>query len=220
MPKGLATLRLEVSIGPGLKDPAKISIAAIRSSQSTTLQRCEGGRPSGKSSKRRANNAMMMGPVINDSSQAAVSPPGSEPGLLTKAYIAYCPPAAEYVEKRPVAQKIQPTVFFGCREATRAPTAANDTKTSKPQISTSSGVWLIPVGVGEFRNLNKAHTMTNVSESAHSDHASQPVGLLIPAIPRPCSLDSFIATTTIQPYRLPRVTDGISGFFILSPSSV
>jgi hypothetical protein len=29
-----------------------------------------------------------------------------------------------------------------------------------------------------------------------------------------------MTTTTIQPYRLPRVTDGISGFFILSPSSV
>src|SRR5215211_66046 len=214
MPKGLATLRLatlrlEVSMGPGLKDPTKSHAAAIRSSQSAALQGCEGGRPSGKSSKRRANNAMMMGPLRNASSQAAVAPPGSEPGLLTTAYIAYCPPATEYVRKRPMAQKIQPIVV-------------NNTKTSKPQISTSSGIWLIPVGVGEFRNLNNAHTMTNVSERAHSDQASQPVGrlALIPAIPRLSSLVSFITTTTIQPYRLPRVTAGISGFFILSPSSV
>src|SRR5215217_1514240 len=90
MPKGLATLRLatlrlEVSIGPGLKDPTKSSTAAIRSSHSTALQRCEGGRPSGKSSKRRANIVMMMGPLRNASSQAAVPPPGSEPGLLTTA---------------------------------------------------------------------------------------------------------------------------------------
>src|SRR5215203_7545316 len=227
MPKGLATLRLatlrlEVSMGPGLKDPTKSNAAAIRSSHSTALQRCEGGRPSGKSSKRRANIVMMMGPLRHASSQAAVPPPGSQPGLLTKSYIAYCPPAPEDVRKRPVAQKIQPIVFLGCREATRAPIAANDTHSRYQQISASSGLRLIPVGVGEFRNLNNAHTMTNVSERAHSDQASQPVGrlALIPAIPRLSSLVSFITTTTIQPYRLPRVTDGISGFFILSPSSV
>src|SRR5215212_3335662 len=127
MPKGLAILRLAVSIGPGLKDPTKSSTAAMRSSQSAALQRRESGRPSGKSSKRRANIVMMMGPPRNASSQAAVPPQGSEPGLLTKAYMEYCPPAAAYVEKRPVAQKIQPTVFLVCREATRAPTAANDT---------------------------------------------------------------------------------------------
>src|SRR5215212_6628191 len=123
--------------------------------------------------------------------------------------MAYCPPAPEDVRKRPMTQKIQPIVFLGCREATRAPTAANDTNSRYAQISASSGLRLIPVGVGEFRNLNNAHTMTNVSERAHSDQASQPVGRLIPAIPRPCSLDSFMTTTTIQPYRLPRVTDGI-----------
>src|SRR5215216_1658025 len=106
--------------------------------------------------------------------------------------MAYCPLAPEDVRKRPMAQKIQPIVFLGCREATRAPTAANDTNSRYPQISASSGLRLIPVGVGEFRNLNNAHTMTNVSERAHSDQASQPVGRLerIPAIPRPSSLVS------------------------------
>src|SRR5215207_7222478 len=176
MPKGLATLRLEASIGPGLKDPTKSSTAAIRSSQSAALQRCEGGRPSGKSSKRRANIVMMMGPPRNASSQAAVPPQGSEPGLLTKAYMAYCPLATEDVKKRPMAQKIQPIVFLGCRETTTAPIVVNNKKTSKPQTSTGSGAWSTPVGEGEFRNLNDAHTMTNVDERAHSDHASQPVG--------------------------------------------
>src|SRR5215208_5694194 len=139
MPKGLATLRLEVSIGPGLKDPPKNSTAAIRLSQSTALQRRESSRPLGKSSKMRANIVKRMGPLRNASSQAAVLPPGSEPGLLTTAYIAYCAPAPEDVRKRPRAQKIQPTVFLGCREATRAPTAANNTRTSKPQTSRGSG---------------------------------------------------------------------------------
>src|SRR5829696_6766818 len=123
---------------PCLKDPTKSSTAAIRSSQSTALQRCEGGRPLGKSSKRRANNAIMMGPPRNASSQAAVPPQGSEPGLLTKAYIAYCALATEDVEKRPMAQKIQPLVFLGCREATTAPIVVNNKKTSKPQISRGS----------------------------------------------------------------------------------
>ena len=141
MPKGLATLRLEVSIGPGLKDPTKSSTAAIRSSQSTALQRYEGVLPLGKSSKMRANIVKMMGPLRDASSQAAVAPPGSEPGLLTTAYMAYCALATEDVMKRPTAQKIQPIVFLGCREATRAPTAVNNTKTSKPQTSTGSGGW-------------------------------------------------------------------------------
>src|SRR5919107_3177833 len=106
--------------------------------------------------------------------------------------MAYCPLAPEDVRKRPMAQKIQPIVFLGCRETTRAPTAANNTKTSKPQTSTSSGVWLIPVGVGEFRNLNDAHTMTNVSERAHSDQASQAVGRFIPPIARLFSLATLV----------------------------
>src|SRR5215207_11595176 len=109
--------------------------------------------------------------------------------------MAYCPLAPEDVRKRPMAQKIQPIVFLGCREATRAPTAANDTNSRYPQISASSGLRLIPVGVGVFRNLNNAHTMTNVSERAQSDQASQPVGRLIPAIPRP----SFLASTVTRP---------------------
>src|SRR5215212_9751782 len=164
MPKGLATLRLsrlEVGMGPGLKDPTKSSTAAMRSNHSTARQRCEGGRPSGKSSKRRANIVKMMGPPRNASSQAAVAPPGSEPGLLTKAYMAYCALATEDVKKRPMAQKIQPIVFLGCRETTRAPIVVNNTKTSKPQTSTGSDVWSTPLGVGVFRNLNDAHTITN-----------------------------------------------------------
>jgi len=94
------------------------------------------------------------------------------------------PLATEDVNKRPMAQKIQPIVFLGCREATRAPIVVNNTKTSKPQTSRGSGVWLTPVGVGELRNLNNAHTMTNVSERTHSDQASQPVGRLVLPTPR------------------------------------
>jgi hypothetical protein len=93
-----------------------------------------------------------------------------------------------------MAQKIQPIVLLGCREATRAPTAANDTNSRYPQISASSGLRLIPVGVGEFRNLNNAHTMTNVSERAHSDQASQPVGRFIPPIARLFSLATLVTT--------------------------
>lgn len=187
MPKGLATVKLEVGMGPGLKDPTKNSTAAtMRSSQSAALQRRESGHPSGKSSKTSANSTMMMGPLRNASSQAAVPPPGSEPGLLSKAYMAYCPLATEDVKKRPMAQKIQPIVFLGCREATRAPMVVNNTKTSKPQTSRRSGACLTPVGVGEFRNLNNAHTMTNVNESAHNDHASQEAArALITLTPRP-----------------------------------
>src|SRR5215208_1245774 len=207
MPKGLATLRLEVSIGPGLKDPTKSSTAAIRSSQSTALQRCEGSRPSGKSSKSRANIVKMMGPLRNASSQAAVSPSGSELGLLSKAYMAYCPLAAEDVRKRPRAQKIQPIMFLGCREITRAPIVVNNTKTSKPQTSRGSGGWATPVGVGEFRNLNNAHTLTNVSERAHSDQASQTVGRrLLPTTPSsrslvPSATTPLYSTTVSQALR-------------------
>jgi hypothetical protein len=93
-----------------------------------------------------------------------------------------------------MAQKIQPIVFLGCWEATRAPTAANDTNSRYAQISASSGLRLIPVGVGEFRNLNNAHTMTNVSERAHSDQASQLVGRFIPPIARLFSLATLVTT--------------------------
>jgi hypothetical protein len=94
-----------------------------------------------------------------------------------------------------MAQKIQPIVFLGCREATRAPIVVNNKKTSKPQTSRGSDVWSTPVGVGEFRNLNDAHTMMNVSERAHSDQASQAVGRLILLTPRPC----FVAPTVTIP---------------------
>src|SRR5215208_4590912 len=196
MPKGLATLRLEVGMGPGLKDPTKSSMAAtIRSSQSTALQRRESGRPLGKSSKTSANNTMMMGPPKNASSQAAVPPPGSEPGLLSKAYMAYCPLATEDVKKRPMAQKIQPIVFLGCQEATRAPIVVNNTETSKPQTSRGSSVCSTPVGVGELRTLNNAHTMTNVSERAQSDQGSQTVGrLILPTTPSSRSLVRSVTT--------------------------
>src|SRR5215212_11058366 len=113
--------------------------------------------------------------------------------------MAYCPPAPEDVRKRPMTQKIQPIVFLGCREATRAPTAANDTNSRYAQISASSGLRLIPVGVGEFRTLNDAHTMTDVSERAHSDQASQPVGRFIPPIAR---LFSFATLDTTLLYRI------------------
>jgi hypothetical protein len=93
-----------------------------------------------------------------------------------------------------MAQKIQPIVFLGCREATRAPIVVNNTGTSKPQTSRGSSVWSTPVGVGEFRNLNNAHTMTNVSERAHSDQASQPVGRFIPPIARLFFLATLITT--------------------------
>ena len=78
-----------------------------------------------------------------------------------------------------MAQKIQPIAFLGCREATRAPIVENNTKTSKPQTSRGRGVWFTPVGVGEFRILNIAHTITNASERAHSDQASHAVGRLL-----------------------------------------
>ena len=93
-----------------------------------------------------------------------------------------------------MAQKIQPIGFLGCLEATRAPTAANKTNSSSAQTSRGSDVWLTPVGVGEFRNLNDAHTMTNVSERAHSDQASQPVGRSIPPIARLFSLATLVTT--------------------------
>jgi len=98
-----------------------------------------------------------------------------------------------------MAQKIQPIGFLVCREATRAPTAENDTESSNPQASRGSDVWLTPVGVGEFRTLNDAHTMTDVSERAHSDQASQPVGRFIPPIAR---LFSFATLDTTLLYRI------------------
>src|SRR5215210_2163359 len=196
MPNGLVTLRLEVCIGPGLKDPTKSSTAAMRSSQSTARQRCESGCPLGKSSKTNANNAMPIGPPRNASSQAAVPPPGSEPGLLTTAYMAYWPLANVDVKERPMAQKIQPIVFLGCREATRAPTVVNNMNTSNPHISKTSGVWLIPLGVGEFRILNESHTITDASETAQSDQASQAVGRLILPPPLPCLLVPVLTTSS------------------------
>src|SRR5215208_2874878 len=112
----------------------------------------------------------------------------------------YCPHATEDVNERPMAQKIQPMVFLGCREATIAPIVVNNTKTSKPQTSRSNAGWLTAVGVGEFRNLNNAHTLTNVRERAHKNQRSQTVGRrLLPTTPSTRSL-AFSVTTLL--YRI------------------
>jgi hypothetical protein len=113
-----------------------------------------------------------------------------------------------------MAQKIQPIVFLGCREATRAPTAENDTNTSNAQISKGSGVWLTPVGGGEFRYLNDAQTIMNASERANSDQARRKVAreliplTLHPCLLVPCVTTPLYSTTVSQALRLPLRGEG------------
>ncbi|HSK86279.1 MAG TPA: hypothetical protein VK902_23160 [Rubrobacter sp.] len=62
---------------------------ATRLTQTTGRQRRESKRPSGKSNKTKATIAKMIGPANHAASQTITSPPGREPGLVTKAYRAY-----------------------------------------------------------------------------------------------------------------------------------
>src|SRR5215208_4146245 len=55
------------------------------------------------------------------------SPPGSEPGWVSSAYVAYWLPVNLMAAATPKAMKSQPTGLYGLREATRAPTVAKGT---------------------------------------------------------------------------------------------
>src|ERR671916_889402 len=124
------------------------------------------------------------------------SPPGSEPGWVSSAYVAYWLPVNLRAAAAPKAMKSQPTGLYGLREATRAPTVAKGTAVERTRGMSA------PSLTGHSRNPRPIIAMIR----AHKGHASQAARVLIPPTPRPCSLAPSVTTplySTIGSQTLP-----------------
>src|SRR5215210_2011066 len=98
--------------------------------------------------------------------------------------MAYPWPATASELQTPRTQKIQPIAFLGCREATRAPTIANDSATSMNQTSKTRGSWETVLGAPRFKDLKTALTTAEASESAQRDQASREAARRLIVSPR------------------------------------
>src|SRR5829696_3972540 len=107
-------------------------------------------------------------------------------------------------------QKIQPMGLAGSREAISAPTVGNASEstpvsTAKPGPGLAPGV---PAGItSPVRKSSKRANPMSATHTAHNDQANQvAIRQLIPLVLRPCVLDSFVTTITLQHYLLPSIT--------------
>src|SRR5215211_2301791 len=89
--------------------------------QATRRQRAPGNLPSGNTNSRSTINPV-LGTQIQASIQAATSPPTSDPGEVTRVYMAYSPQKWITPNNNPIVQKSHPTKLLGRRLATTAPT--------------------------------------------------------------------------------------------------
>jgi len=131
--------------------------------------------------------------------EATKSPAGSEPGCLSKVYVAYWLPVNLRVAAAANAMKSQPTGLWGLREATRAPTVAKGraAETTKGLRATSL--------TGHSRNPRQIPPTIR----AHKGQANQAT-LRWPSrlTPRSCSLAPSVttplySTTVSRALRLP-----------------
>src|SRR5215217_3342239 len=124
------------------------------------------------------------------------SPPGSEPGWVSSAYVAYWLPVNLMAAATPKAMKSQPTGLYGLREATRAPTVAKGTAVERTRGTRATSL------TGHSKNpRNRPATIR-----AHKGQANQ--AALRPDSPTPRLLFPcpFCHDPTLQHYRLPSVT--------------
>src|SRR5215212_69493 len=113
------------------------------------------------------------------------SPPGSEPGWVSSAYVAYWLPVNLRAAATPKAVKSQPTGLYGLREATRAPTVAKGKAVERTRGTRATSL------TGHSRNP-RATIATTMVHKDHGSHAA--VRRLIPPTPRLCSLTSSVTT--------------------------
>src|SRR5919112_400628 len=104
------------------------------------------------------------------------SPPGSEPGWVSSAYVAYWLPVNLMAAEAPKAMKSQPTGLYGLREATKAPTVAKGAAVERTRGTRATSL------TGHSRNPRQIPATIR----AHKVQANQAVRRLIPPTLRPC----------------------------------
>jgi hypothetical protein len=99
---------------------------------------------------------------------------------------------------RPMAQKSQPMVLRGCREATMAPTTEKVRTMAKERTTVSASPTLpygSPGGVDPIVRASATPPPRSATESTTSDQASQAAErVLVPPTPRPCSFALSVTT--------------------------
>src|SRR5215212_4247415 len=124
-PRGLLISNPMSGIRPGAKAEATAPVTATPTAvHASSRQRGDKRVPSGKRRNKSTSRHIVMycGQAKN---HAANLPAGSEPGLVTKAYMAYEPAKAIIAQPRLVAQNSQPIGCSGRRQKIKAPTAGN-----------------------------------------------------------------------------------------------
>src|SRR5215217_1949269 len=101
------------------------------------------------------------------------------------------------IHRRPSVSKIQPMGLRGRLEAIKTPTTANAKKSTWPNRPTKVRLTLQLLGTcADWASIYSEMLAKNkATDRAASDHASQEVvRVLIPPIPRPCSLTPSVTT--------------------------
>jgi hypothetical protein len=106
------------------------------------------------------------------------SPPGSEPGWVSSAYVAYWLPVNLMAAEAPKATKSQPTGLYGLREATKAPTVAKGTAVERTRGTRATSL------TGHSRNPRQIPATIRPQKVQANPAAGRPDS----STPRPCSL--------------------------------
>lgn len=165
IPNGFSTDE-KFEIGPGMNalNNKRISIVAA-ASHTTGRHRCDNTLPLGKSRKRKIKGTIRAGPVTMELTQAASSPPGSDPGDLIRAMLAYSSEKLPTPKARPCAQKSQPIGLPGWRDAISAPTVGKSNKSGKKRRT-------IKRSAGRFNPARSWDSMANPIANTHRDQAN------------------------------------------------
>ena len=112
------------------------------------------------------------------------SPPGSEPGWVSSAYVAYWLPVNLMAAEAPKATKSQPTGLYGLREPTKAPTVAKGTAVERTRGTRATSL------TGHSRNPRQIPATIRAQKVQGNHAARRPDS----PTPRPCSLAPSVMT--------------------------
>src|SRR5437763_1304119 len=158
------------SVGPGRR-PKRKNVNGMKAAphQTNGVQRRVSGRPVGNSWGMSVSSGPAKNAKDQDAIQASAIAPGSEPGAMITARVAYSWTNPPKPVARPATSSSQPTAFRGCRRAIRRPAVANTGAVTseyprKPQLS---GTW-----ASRLTRTSTPPAAANTTATAHEAQAT------------------------------------------------
>jgi len=164
-------MKTAFSVGPGARPNRKNDSGMNKAPHHRSgVHRGVSGRPVGNS----CGMSVSIGPTANEKdhevTQARATAPGSEPGAMITARVAYSWTKPPYPIDSPATRRSHPIAFRGCRRAMRRPAVATVGATTslyprKPQLS---GTW-----ASRLTKMSAAPAAASVTAPVHKIHASR-----------------------------------------------